>query len=375
MSILCHLPSWCYYGRNTSWAYDSHKVAAAACLSRYKMASPSNTTTSTLVSSCSSGASSRHRTMSDLVPSLSFLWLTVMVDMVDYRERKIHWGSHHDTEMQHTISRTGCCLTFQRWHRSTGVGPLALVCCIVKVYCSASRLQEYSSYSRIAFLIYIIELLTSKGLDSIHIVDDIFLYNVPCVENEMVATGLRNGLPYSPIADFSDITYSRNISCTPGRLHNARSTHISNYIMTRAIIILHTSIMLVIMVYRLPVLKTHDSFSCLWIVPSGILLTCGDSSETESLHHGGELISIVHSGNGQKWKTSVQASSMTECNVKLSALIYRINTSMASCHCRTVDHNFKFPVELCTSLPGSWARWFCIEVRWLHMFFVCIFQW
>ena len=29
-------------------------------------------TTSTLVSSCSSGASSRHRTMSDLVPSLSF---------------------------------------------------------------------------------------------------------------------------------------------------------------------------------------------------------------------------------------------------------------------------------------------------------------
>ena len=52
--------------------YDSQKVPEAAGFSSYKMASPSNTTTSTLVSSCSSGASSRHRTMSDLVPSLSF---------------------------------------------------------------------------------------------------------------------------------------------------------------------------------------------------------------------------------------------------------------------------------------------------------------
>ena len=52
--------------------YDSQKVSAAAGFSSYKMASPSNTTTSTLVSSCSSGASSMHRTMSDLVPSFSF---------------------------------------------------------------------------------------------------------------------------------------------------------------------------------------------------------------------------------------------------------------------------------------------------------------
>ena len=46
---------------------------------------------------------------------------------------------------------------------------------------------------------------------------------------------------------------------------------------------------------------------------------------------------------------------MTECtsNVKLVAIIDRINTSMASWHCRPADHNFKFPVELCTSLPGS----------------------
>ena len=103
------------------------------------------------------------------------------------------------------------------------------------VYWSASRLQEYSSYSRIAVNIYIVVLLTSERLDSIHIVDNIFLYNVPCVENEKVATGLRNGLPYSPIADFGDITSSRNIFCNSGPLHNARSTHLSNSIMTRAI--------------------------------------------------------------------------------------------------------------------------------------------
>ena len=52
--------------------YDSQTVPAAAGFSTYTMASPCNTTTSTLVSSCSSGASSRHRTMSDLVSSLSF---------------------------------------------------------------------------------------------------------------------------------------------------------------------------------------------------------------------------------------------------------------------------------------------------------------
>ena len=46
---------------------------------RHKMALPSNTTTSTLLSSCSSGASSRHRTMSDLVPSLSFPLLSCII--------------------------------------------------------------------------------------------------------------------------------------------------------------------------------------------------------------------------------------------------------------------------------------------------------
>ena len=62
---------------------------------------------------------------------------------------------------------------------------------------------------------------------------------------------------------------------------------------------------------RLPGLKTYESSYWLWSVPSGILLTCRDANETESLYHGGELIHIVHSGNGHKWNTSVHASSMT----------------------------------------------------------------
>ena len=35
------------------------------------------------------------------------LYLTVMENMVGSRERKIHRGYHHETEMQHTISRKG----------------------------------------------------------------------------------------------------------------------------------------------------------------------------------------------------------------------------------------------------------------------------
>ena len=82
-TVTIYLPTQCqlcvlypvdvtHYGRNTSWTCDSQKVPAAAGFSTYNMASPSNTATSMLVSSCFSGASSRHRTMSDLVPSLSF---------------------------------------------------------------------------------------------------------------------------------------------------------------------------------------------------------------------------------------------------------------------------------------------------------------
>ena len=96
--------------------------------------------------------------------------------------------------------------------------------------------------------------------------------------------GMRKGLPYSPIADFSDITSSRNIFCTSGPLHNARSTHRSNSIMTRVIsgpLNIHfcriagdsvrptappssfTQHYVGHMVYRLPGLKTHDSSYCL----------------------------------------------------------------------------------------------------------------
>ena len=60
----------------TTWlvrAY-SREVPEAAGFSTHNMAGPSNMTTSTLgvMSSCFSGAFSRHRTMSDLGPSLSF---------------------------------------------------------------------------------------------------------------------------------------------------------------------------------------------------------------------------------------------------------------------------------------------------------------
>ena len=60
-------------GTHPAHAY-SRIVPEAPGFSTHNMAGPSNMTTSTLgvMSSCFSGASSRHRTMSDLVPSLSF---------------------------------------------------------------------------------------------------------------------------------------------------------------------------------------------------------------------------------------------------------------------------------------------------------------
>ena len=60
-------------GTHPRHAY-SRKVPEAACFSTHNMAGPSYMTTSTLgvMSSCFSGASSTHRTLSDLVPSLSF---------------------------------------------------------------------------------------------------------------------------------------------------------------------------------------------------------------------------------------------------------------------------------------------------------------
>ncbi len=61
-------------GTHPGHAY-SRKVPEAAGFSTHNMAGPSNMlTTSTLgvMSSCFSGASSRYRTISDLVPSFSF---------------------------------------------------------------------------------------------------------------------------------------------------------------------------------------------------------------------------------------------------------------------------------------------------------------
>ena len=60
-------------GTHHGHAY-SRKVPEDADFSTHNMAGPSNMTTSTLgvMSSCFSGASSWHRTISDLVPSLSF---------------------------------------------------------------------------------------------------------------------------------------------------------------------------------------------------------------------------------------------------------------------------------------------------------------
>ena len=73
------------------WAY-SRNVLAAGCFSSYIMPGPSNITTSTfgVMSSGSSVASSRHRSMSDLVPSLSLPLSGMMVDMVGSRERNVH---------------------------------------------------------------------------------------------------------------------------------------------------------------------------------------------------------------------------------------------------------------------------------------------
>ena len=150
-----------------------------------------------------------------------------------------------------------------------------------------------------------------------HIVDNIFIYNVPCVENEKFATGLRNGLPHSPIADFSDITSSRNIFCTPGPLHNAQSTHLSYSIMTRVItgpLNIHfcrvaghsvrptappsSFTPALCWSYGLSIARFENTLLLLFVkYPFG---NAEDASERESLLHGCELISKVHSGNCQK---------------------------------------------------------------------------
>ena len=127
----------------------------------------------------------------------------------------------------------------------------------------------------------------------------------------------RNGLPYSPIADFTDITSYMNIFCTPVQCaidssfkFNNDTCHIWSAehpplqgsgtlgYATSYTIILYNSVMLPWLVF-LTVKCPSRNPAYMW-----------GATETESPYHGGELIPILHSGNGHKWKTSVQASSM-----------------------------------------------------------------
>ena len=62
--------------------------------------------------------------------------------------------------------------------------------------------------------IQIVVLLTSLGLHSIHIVNTRFLYNVPCVQNENVATGFEKWIAIFANSRFTDITSYMNIFCT-----------------------------------------------------------------------------------------------------------------------------------------------------------------
>ena len=122
--------------------------------------------------------------------------------------------------------------------------------------------------------IQIVVLLTSPGLHSIHMVNTRFLYNVPCVSRTRMSLLVsRNGLPYSPIADFTDITSYMNIFCNPLQCAIDSSFKVNNdtchlwsaehpplqgsgtlsYAISSTII-LYNSVML-------PCLKTHDSSS------------------------------------------------------------------------------------------------------------------
>ena len=111
----------------------------------YKMASPSNTTTtSTLVSSCSSAASSRHRTMSDLVPSLSF----PLTDSdgghgrFSWKKKSLRFPSRNWDATCNLEKRLQCDF-YSAMTQLHSVGPLALVWCIEQVY--SVQLHEFNN--------------------------------------------------------------------------------------------------------------------------------------------------------------------------------------------------------------------------------------
>ncbi len=128
----------------------------------------------------------------------------------------------------------------------------------------------------------------------------------------------RNGLPYSPIADFTDITSYMNIFCTPVQCAIDSSFKVNNDNMPYLVCWTSTSsgqrnTQLGHQLNHHPLQQRYVAMTRLLTVKCPYRKTAymWGASETESSYHGGELIPIVHSGNGHKWKTSVQASSMT----------------------------------------------------------------
>ena len=168
-------------------------------------------------------------------PVWLFLCLIVMVDMANSLETHIHWGYHHQTEMQHATSRKGCG-HFSVMLQVNYIRRLALVwrieqvtsgiCFVLSTSRSFTKLpHSWPHRASIRYTLSITDLSTMS--------------RVSRTGSSLLVS--RNGLPYSPIADVSDITSCRNIFYTPGKwsqwlksgVHSAQSTHLS--LMTRAI--------------------------------------------------------------------------------------------------------------------------------------------
>ena len=125
----------------------------------------------------------------------------------------------------------------------------------------------------------------------------------------------RNGFPYSPVADFtlSQILHEYLMHSWP--LHNARSIHLSKSIMTRAISGLlkiqlfwvaehsvrptappscFTTALCCSCTWSIAKFENIRLVLLTWSVPSGILLTCSNTKETESSYHRGKLLKQLH---------------------------------------------------------------------------------
>ena len=126
----------------------------------------------------------------------------------------------------------------------------------------------------------------------------------------------RNGLAYSPIADFTDITSYINIFCTPVQCAIDPSFKVNN---NMPYLVCWTSTSSGQRNTQWGHQLNHHPLQLRYVAMTRLLDR--DMSLHESCLHVGmkvrqrlhitEVIPIVHSGNGHKWKTSVQASSMT----------------------------------------------------------------